>query len=107
MNLEIKVVNLNQLSKYLLAGWTLVGKKKNLAKIQKVPYKSYEEAVSALIRNKYSLDHELAVLRQRETKPEEFAAYSAFAEEAKATARLYFPLPILKAEDPPEGDGSA
>lgn len=47
----------------------------------------YDAAVSALIRARYSLDAELAILRQRDTKPSEFAAYHAFAEQCKAEAR--------------------
>lgn len=47
----------------------------------------YDAAVSALIRARYSLDAELAILRQRDTKPSEFAAYNAFAEQCKAQAR--------------------
>ena len=47
----------------------------------------YDAAVSALIRARYSLDAELATLRQRDTKPSEFAAYHAFAEQCKAQAR--------------------
>ena len=47
----------------------------------------YDAAVSDLIRARYSLDAELAILRQRDTKPSEFAAYNAFAEQCKAQAR--------------------
>ena len=47
----------------------------------------YDAAVSALIRARYSLDAELAILRQRDPKPSEFAAYNAFAEQCKAQAR--------------------
>ena len=35
------------------------------------------------IRLRYSLSEELAILRQREEKPSEFAAYHAYAEECK------------------------
>lgn len=44
----------------------------------------YEERVVARIRSVYSVDDELALLRQRDTKPEEFAEYNAFAEQIKA-----------------------
>lgn len=43
----------------------------------------YGNKVSALIRKKYSLNAELAILRQRDTKPEEYAVYNAYAEECK------------------------
>lgn len=42
--------------------------------------------VSAILRKTYSVDDELALLRQRDSKPEEFAQYNADAEAAKAVA---------------------
>ncbi|MBQ2614055.1 MAG: hypothetical protein IJB80_01830 [Clostridia bacterium] len=48
---------------------------------------SYKERVIARIREVYSLDDELAILRQRDVKPEEFAAYNAFVETIKAEER--------------------
>lgn len=47
----------------------------------------YEAQVERLIRARYSVSQELAILRQRDTKPDEFAAYDAFAERCKAEAR--------------------
>ena len=47
----------------------------------------YEAMVSTFIREKYSVDDELAILRQRDTKPEEFAEYNAYAEDCKARAK--------------------
>lgn len=43
--------------------------------------------IVALIREKYSLDEELAILRQRDTKPDEFTDYFAFVETCKATIK--------------------
>jgi hypothetical protein len=40
-----------------------------------------------MIREKYSVNTELAILRQRDTKPEEFEEYNAFAEACKAEAK--------------------
>ena len=51
------------------------------------PEKTYEQLVSEYIRRKYSIDDEFAILRQKEEKPEEYAAYYAYAEECKARAR--------------------
>ena len=48
---------------------------------------SYDEKVVSLIREKYSLDEELAIQRQRDTKPEEFKAYFDFCEECKEKAK--------------------
>jgi hypothetical protein len=47
----------------------------------------YPEYVSHLIHEKYSINTELALLRQMNTKPEDFAEYNAFAESCKAKAR--------------------
>ena len=44
----------------------------------------YDEAVNNKIREKYSVSQEFAVLRQKEEKPEEYASYYAYCEEAKA-----------------------
>ena len=49
--------------------------------------KLYGASVSELIRERYSLDSELAILRQRDEKPDEYQAYFAFCEECKAKAR--------------------
>ena len=43
----------------------------------------YETEIIRRIRQRYSLNQELAILRQRDTKPEEFAEYNAFVEGCK------------------------
>ena len=48
---------------------------------------AYAAVVNGLIRRRYSLSAELAVLRQREEKKEEFDAFHAYAEVCKAEAR--------------------
>lgn len=48
---------------------------------------NYGVLTSAIVRAKYSADAELAIQRQRDAKPEEFAAYYAFCEAAKAAAK--------------------
>jgi hypothetical protein len=47
----------------------------------------YEQRVVDRIRSVYTIDDELAILRQRDTKPEEFAEYNAFVERIKAEER--------------------
>jgi hypothetical protein len=47
----------------------------------------YEQRVVSRIREVYSVDDELAILRQRDTKPEEFAKYNSFVEQIKAEER--------------------
>lgn len=53
-----------------------------------VPYiPTYEERVVYLIREKYTIDDELAILRQRDSKPDEFAEYNVYCEECKTKAK--------------------
>ena len=47
----------------------------------------YGNQVNDLIRRRYSLSEELAILRQKEEKPDEYRAYFAFCEECKAKAK--------------------
>ena len=47
----------------------------------------YPQLVENKIRTRYSMSAELAILRQRDTKPEEFAEYNAFCEQCKAQAK--------------------
>lgn len=42
--------------------------------------------VEALVRKEFSVSDEIAIIRQRDTKAEEFAAYNARVEEIKAEA---------------------
>jgi hypothetical protein len=47
----------------------------------------YPALVERYLRERYTLSAELAILRQRDSKPDEFAAYNAYAEECKARAK--------------------
>ena len=47
----------------------------------------YEKTVISKIRTRYSIDQELAILRQRDTKPIEFAEYDAFVEKCKVETK--------------------
>lgn len=47
----------------------------------------YRQRVVNLVREQYSVDDELAILRQRDTKVEEFNQYNTYVEECKARAR--------------------
>ena len=56
---------------------------------QTEPLKStYEERVEQLIRERYTSNQELAIQRQRETKPGEFEEYFAYCEECKSIAKI-------------------
>lgn len=52
-----------------------------------IPEIPYEQQVVNKIRERYSIDDELAILRQRDTKPEEFEAYNAYAEACKMSVK--------------------
>lgn len=43
----------------------------------------YSEAVNAKIRERYTESQEFAILRQKDEKPEEYAAYFAYCEKCK------------------------
>ena len=45
--------------------------------------KLYESEIIRKIRNRYTVNQELAILRQRDTKPYEFAEYNDFVEKCK------------------------
>lgn len=45
--------------------------------------KLYESEIIRRIRKRYTVNQELAILRQRDTKPEEFAEYNDFVEKCK------------------------
>ena len=47
------------------------------------PTINYDEEVNNLIREKYTESQEFAILRQRDTKPQEFEEYNAYCEECK------------------------
>lgn len=45
---------------------------------------SREQMIAKVIGAKYSVDDQIAILRQKDAKPEEWEAFNAFAEEVKA-----------------------
>jgi hypothetical protein len=47
----------------------------------------YESLIIRKIRKRYSVNQELAILRQRDSKPTEFAAYNEYVEQCKAEAK--------------------
>ena len=49
--------------------------------------KLYESEIIRRIRERYTIDQELAILRQRDTKVEEFAEYNAYVEQCKAEVK--------------------
>lgn len=71
----------------------IVGKKATVEEyeevdtIPKYTQGEYAKKVEELIREKYSLSDELAVLRQRDEKPNEYSDYYTYAEECKVKAK--------------------
>ena len=53
---------------------------------------AYENYVNTLIREKYTLSQELAILRQRNSKPEEYNAYNAYCEMCKIEAKAKYQI---------------
>ena len=47
----------------------------------------YNNLIVKLIREKYSVNDELAILRQQTTKPNEFKEYNEYVEECKTKAK--------------------
>ena len=48
---------------------------------------SYDDAVDAEIRKRYSVSQEFAILRQKAEKPEEYANYYAYCEACKSLVK--------------------
>lgn len=55
--------------------------------IEKEKQVDYENKIVAEIRKKYTGNQELAILRQRDAKPEEFAEYNEYVEQCKAKVK--------------------
>lgn len=53
----------------------------------KIKSRQFADQLILKIRQKYTVNDEIAILRQRDSKPEEFAEYNAFVEECKAQLR--------------------
>lgn len=61
--------------------------KETQTNIERLNQLKYVDLVNVYIRERYSLNDELAILRQRDTKPNEFNDYNTYVEECKARAR--------------------
>lgn len=57
------------------------------ARKQKENEAKYEDLIVSKIRKKYSVNQELAVLRQRDSKPEEYQEYFNYVEQCKKEAK--------------------
>lgn len=62
----------------------------NFEEVDEVPEETgtnYNEEVNSMIRQRYSLSEELAIIRQRDSKPDEFEAYNEYAEYCKVEVK--------------------
>ena len=82
-----QVYDENGIANYAIANGVLVIRDKTaeLSRIKNTI--EYPQLVENKIRTKYSVSAELAILRQRNSKPEEFAEYNAFCELCKSEAK--------------------
>lgn len=55
--------------------------------IIKEPQIPYKDQVIELIRQKYTIDDEIAILRQQNTKPDEYQAWNDYCESCKAIVK--------------------
>lgn len=60
---------------------------KYTARKQKETSMNYENMIVAKIRQRYSVNQELAILRQQTTKPQEYQAYYDYVEQCKAEVK--------------------
>ena len=60
---------------------------KNREKDPKSWQEFYESEIVRLIRQRYNINQELSILRQRDEKPDEYAAYNQYVEECKAEVK--------------------
>ena len=82
-----KVYDENGIANYAIVNGVLVVRDKTaeLSRIKNTI--EYPQLVENKIRKKYSVSAEFAILRQRNSKPEEFAEYNAFCELCKVEAK--------------------
>lgn len=82
-----QVYDENGIANYAIVNGTLVERDKTAELAEIKTTIDYPQLVENKIRTRYSVSAELAILRQRDTKPEEFAEYNAFCESCKAEAK--------------------
>lgn len=57
-------------------------------KVAETPLLPYKDRVIARIRERYSIDDEIAILRQKDTKFEEWVEYNSFVENVKIEEKV-------------------
>ena len=66
-----------------------VSRTDKIVTIKRYSSKSYEEIVEDMVKTKYSLAQEIAILRQQYTKIDEYNEYYQFVEQCKALAKEF------------------
>lgn len=88
---EGKYVHIKNTNTYFKRGLAIGLSVEQCEEVDEVPNirneEDYGNQVNDLIRRRYSLSEELAILRQKDEKPDEYRAYFAFCEECKAKAK--------------------
>ena len=82
-----QVYDENGIANYAIVNGLLVARDKTAELAEIKTTIDYPQLVENKIRTKYSVSAELAILRQRNSKPEEFAEYNAFCELCKTEAK--------------------
>lgn len=65
---------------------------KKLSHLNGTEQEDYIAYLERLIRMRYSVSAEIAILRQRDTKPIEFEEYNAYVEDCKRKAKRAFDI---------------
>lgn len=76
----------NGILNYAIVNGRLV-KRDKTSDVRLIQINSYPSLVDSKIRQRYSMSDELAILRQRDIKPDEFAEYNFYCEQCKLNAR--------------------
>lgn len=88
---EQKYVHIKNTDVYFKRGLAIGLSVEQCEEVDEIPQttntKVYEEKVDSLIRGRYSLSEELAILRQKEVKKAEYDAYFAYCEQCKSEAK--------------------
>lgn len=89
---EGKYVHIKNTNTYFKRGLAIGLSVEQCEEVDEVPNirneEDYGNQVNDLIRRRYSLREELAILRQKDEKPDEYRAYFAFCEECKSKAKV-------------------
>ena len=81
-----QVYDENGIANYEIVNGNLIERDKT-DELRQMRIDSYPSLVESKIRRRYSMSDELAILRQRDDKPEEFVEYNAYCEQCKAEAK--------------------